>query len=214
MLHHHNGARRLAATGIRIGCMLVYASVGVASAISGVAVALQLAPIPPAGDYLPPHGGPASAIAVADTDKPARVAAATTTAALTPAIVSPFPTGNLASAAPDRAAAPPDERELTFAWGYAQRHPGATARRAEPHGDAALAGAPVATREPHHAAERPHAPRKTTGFAPSRMAVQLEDPHQALGYADPQFANGFHIFGRTQSPPAPHHRTPSPPPRA
>jgi hypothetical protein len=210
MLHHRDGARRLTAAGIRIGSMLLYATVGLASAISGVAVALQLAPLPPTGDYLPPHGGPASAAAIAavGTDKPARVAAAPPTTALMPAIAS-TPSAKLASPAPNHTAAPLDERELTFAWGYAQRHPGAAARPAEAHGDRAAAR--VTKREPRHSAPS----RNTIGFAPSRFASELaDDPHQALGYAEPHAANGYRIFGRTQSPPGARHRTPSPPPRA
>jgi len=221
MLHHHNGARRLAAASIRIGSTLVYASVALASAISGAAVALQLGPVSPIGDFLLPPGGrgPAAAIAATAVDKPRRAAAvvpdaAQMTAAVDPELVSAPAAAQLASPVPDRTAALLDERELTFAWGYAQRHPGATAHQAEPHGAAAFASARVATGEPRHAAERQRTSRKTTGFAPSRLAVQFDDPHQALGYADPQSANGSRIFGRTQSPTAPRHRTPSPPPHA
>jgi len=219
---HHSGAKSLTARCIRVGSMLVYASVGLASAISGVAVALQLAPVPPTGEYVPPSGRlvPAAAIAATAMDKPARVAAALPDAVPATAATVPVSAPSAAkvfSPVPPPAA-PLDERELTFAWGYAQRHPAAAAREAESHGAATFArarvrtGATVATGG--RPAERQHASRKTAGFAPSRLAVQPDDPHQELGYAAPRSANALGIFGRAQSSPGPHHRNPSPPPRA
>jgi hypothetical protein len=220
MLHDDYGAGLRAPR--RMGSVLVYASVGLTSAISGAAVALQLAA---AGEYFRRPAGAAisAAIAAAPMDKPRLPPAAQTMTAARPGIVSAPSASKPAPSAPTRTSAPLDERELTFAWGYAQRHPGAPARHAEAHVDPALASAPtqgaarVAKSEPRRPPKRQHtsaAPRNTVGFAPSRFVAGFQgDPHQELGYTEQRYPNGFRIFDRAQSPPGLRRRSPTPPPR-
>jgi len=62
MLHDHYGAELRAARWI--SSVLVYASAGLASAIGGAAVALQLAAAPPTGEYFPRPRGAATMAAM------------------------------------------------------------------------------------------------------------------------------------------------------
>jgi len=226
MLHDHDGAGLRTVRWIRVGSMLFYASVGLASAISGAAVALQLAPASPAGgSFARPAGAATPAgVAAAPMDKPGRLAAVVPSAGQATlaggrGLISAPSATKSAPSAPTSTTAPLDERELTFAWGYAQRHPDAAASWAESHVGSAFAGArtqevtKIAKSESRHRAERQRASparRNTAGFAPSRFAADSAgDPHQALGYAEPHHADGFRIFSRAQSRPGPRHHSPS-----
>jgi hypothetical protein len=191
----------------------VAATVGLASAVSGAAVALHLAAAPPAGQYLSRPG-------VAAT--PAAIPAPSTAQAITadrPAIVSEPSATNPAASVPRPASPPLTERELTFAWGYAQRHPGALARQAEARVVPALASArtqgaaTVLKREPRRPAERQRASAaqgQAIALAPSGFFPGFNgDAHQALGYAEERRANAVRVFSQGDAPPSPRHRNPS-----
>jgi hypothetical protein len=108
----------------------------------------------------------------ATADVPALVS---TTSATTPAT------------APSAVSPPPTERELTFAWGYAQRHPSAPARQTEARVVPALTKATVPKREPRRPAERQHGlalQRDGARLAPSMLFPGFaRDPERALGYS-------------------------------
>jgi hypothetical protein len=180
----------------------VAATVGLASAVSGAAVALHLGAAPPASQHLSRPGGAATpaAVAAALVEKPmvlAGVLPATAQArtAGPPEIVSDAPTTIPAAAAPRPASPPFTERELTFAWGYAQRHPGAPVRQAEARVATPLASATVPKTAARRSAERqrvPIAQRPAVGLAASGFFPGFNgDPHQALGYAGERGTNGF-----------------------
>ena len=102
-----------------------------ASAVSGAAIALHLAAAPPIGEHRPLRGGaatPAPVAAAVSIEEPKIVIAepastAQASAEAAPAIASDASATKLAAWMPTRAAPPDAERQLTFAWGYAQRHP-------------------------------------------------------------------------------------------
>jgi hypothetical protein len=110
---------------------------------------------------------------------------------------------------------PPSERELTFAWGYAQRHPEAPARQAEARPAPALAGARaqavaiVPKREARRVAERQRAAvaqRQSVGVPSSGFFLGFNgDPHQALGFAEERRANRLPAISRVQSTYPRHH---------
>jgi hypothetical protein len=114
-------------------------------------------------------------------------------------------TNRAASAAPP--ASPLAERELTFAWGYAQRHPGAQVRQAEarvaaPVASAGSRAAPAAKRDSRGPAQRQRpsvAQRETVGLAASGFFPGFGgDRHQALGYTEERGANGLGVSSRAQ----------------
>jgi hypothetical protein len=140
MLREYYGAELRPPRRTRIGAMLVHAgvaaTVGLASAVSGAAVALHLA-APPPSQYLLRSGGAATAAAIraAPMENPMILADAppspvqARTAASAEIVSDASATNRAASAASP--ASQLAERELTFAWGYAQRHPGAAVRQAQ-----------------------------------------------------------------------------------
>ena len=229
MSREYYGADPRTARRTRLGAVLVHAAVaatvGLASAVSGAAVALHLAAAPPAGPHLPRPGVAATpaAIPAAPVETPMIVAGAPSTAQATtadrPAIVSEPSATNPAASAPRPASQPLTERELTFAWGYAQRHPGAPSRQAEARVVPALASArpqgpaTVLKREPRRPAERQRpsvAQHQAIALAPSGFSPGFDgDAHQALGYADERRANAVRVFSRGNPPPSPRNRNPS-----
>ena len=219
------GSEFRAARRTKFGTMLVQAGVaatiGLASAVSGAAVALHLAATPAAGAHISRAGG-AAALAPTPTDKPKVVTGAPSTAQAStsehpaagpePAVASP-PAPTAAAAAP-----PLSERELTFAWGYAQRHPGASSRQAEARVVPALGGAwaQAGPTAPHMEQRRPPqryrgaaARRESAGLAASSLFSSLDgERHQALGYAAERRAYEPPIASRAQSPSGTHQRNP------
>jgi hypothetical protein len=208
------GAENQTARRTRIGATLVHAgvaaAVGLASAVSGAAVALHLA-APPPSQYLSRSGGAATpaAIPAAPVKKPMILADAppsTTQAriAAPPEIVSDA--NRAASAASP--ASPLAEHELTFAWGYAQRHPGAAVRQAEARvvptvasagTHAAALAAKRDSRRPAHRQRPSVAQRETAGLATSGFFAGFGgDRHQALGYTEERGANGLGVLSRAQ----------------
>lgn len=191
----------------------VAATVGLASAVGGAAVALHLA-APPPSQYLSRSGGAATpaAIAAAPVVKPTTLGDASPSTVQAPTAASPeivsgaSATNRVASAAPP--ASPLGERELTFAWGYAQRHPGAAVRQAEARVVPTVASvgtrgaAPAAKRDARRPAERQRrsvAQRETVGLAASEFFPGFGgDRHQALGYAEERGANGLGLSSRAQ----------------
>jgi len=148
MLRGHYGADLRAARRTRTGAVLLHAAVaatvGLASAISGGAVALHLAAPPPAGQFLPRSAiGATKAAAAAPLEKSGLAADALPSPPQTGAadIVSDAVAATPAAALAASVSLPLTERELTFAWGYAQRHPGGPARPAEARAAPSLAGA-------------------------------------------------------------------------
>jgi hypothetical protein len=218
MLRNHYLAELRTPRRTRAGAMLVQAAVaatvGLASAVSGGAVALHLGVAPPTGGYAPrPHSAATAAIAPAPAHNP--VLLATTW----PSVVPPRPAADAVTLSPPSAIDPPPsapaaaappiaERELTFAWGYAQRHPGAAVRRAEAPVVAALAGARAQATAPsaqrRRAAERHRATiarREIDRLSPARSFAGFDpDPHQRLGYADERPTNGFVAADRLRRP--------------
>ena len=232
MLREHYTAEFRAARRTRLGAMLaqtaVAATIGLACAVSGAAVALHLAAGLPTGEYLPRHRGAATpaAIAPAPMQKPLIAAEASPSAALAnPAesaeVASTASVSSLASAAPRAALPPIPERELTFAWGYAQRHPGAGARQADARVLPALAGARAQATAMASTAERRRAAERQRAWAARREIVALapaggfgsfdRDQRQGLGYTEQQPANGLGVFGRPQPSPGRRHPTHSQP---
>ena len=193
-----DGAEIRTARRTKVGAILVHAAVvatmGLASAVSGVAVALHLAAAPPAGQHLAPSRGAATG---------ALASAAQARTADPPAIVPDSPATSPAAPAPLLATPPIAERELTFAWGYAQRHPGARDRQAEARVVPALANArtggaaTVPKSEPRRPAARQRASvaqRETVGLAPSEFFAAFDrDP-----YTEERRANGLRVFSRAQ----------------
>ena len=191
----------------------VAATVGLASAVSGAAVALHLA-APPPGQYLSRSGGAATpaAIPAAPMERPMILADAPPSTAQARIAASPelvsdaSATNRAASAAPP--ASPLGERELTFAWGYAQRHPGAAVRQAEARVVPTVASAgthgaaPAAKRDSRRPAERQLrsvAQRETVGLASSGFFPGFGgDRHQALGYTEERGANELGVLSRAQ----------------
>jgi hypothetical protein len=125
---------------------------------------------------------------------------------------------------PSAAAPSVAERELTFAWGYALRHPEALARTVEPNVTPAPVGAPTRRAEriskagPRRPPERQRASvvqGGTVGVAPSGLFADVDrDVHQGPSYTEPQKANGARTFRRAQSPPSAPHRSLSSSPHA
>jgi len=222
------GAARLTRLGGALLHAAVAATVSLASAISGAAVALHFAPL--IGESLPRHGQAATR-------------AQSTAVSREKPIVLPVPPtstvpGRVAdsgeavsdrsgpkSAAPSASAAsrPFPEHELTFAWEYAQRHPGAAVRTADagvtPPLETARAQqvASGSKKEPRRRLERQRglgAQRASVvGLASSGVPAGFDsDPHQALGYTQQSFASGLRIFSQAQSAPTLRQRKPSPPP--
>jgi hypothetical protein len=199
----------------RIRALLVHAGVaamvGLASAVSGAAVALHLA-APPPGQYLSRSGGAATpaAIAAAPVEKPMIVADALSPTAqariaASPDISDASAANRAVSAAPP--ASPLSERELTFAWGYAQRHPGVQVRQAEarvapPVASAGSRAAPAAKRDSRRPAQRQRpsvAQRETVALASSGFFPGYGgDRRQALGYTEERGANGLGVSSRAQ----------------
>jgi hypothetical protein len=192
-------------------------TVSLASAATGAAVALHFAAPPRPGEYLPRPGRAATPVekpiviaAAPPPTAPARIAAGAENLSDRSGATS----AALAAAAGSR---PIPERELTFAWGYAQRHPGAAARTAETRAPLALAtvraqqSASLSKRQPRGQPERRRAAqRATVGLAPSRSLAGVDsDPHQTLGYTEQRYANGLRVFRIGQSAP---NRKSSPPP--
>jgi hypothetical protein len=216
MSREYYGAELRTARRTRIGAILVQtgvaATVALASAVSGAAVALHLAP--PPSQYLSRAGGAAApaAIPAAPTEKPMILADAPSSTALATIAASPeiasdvSATDRAASAAPP--ASPLGERELTFAWGYAQRHPGAAVRQAEARVVPTVASvgahgaAPAAKRDWRRPAQRRRrsvAQRETAGLASSGFFPGFGgDRHQALGYTEERGANGLDVSSRAQ----------------
>jgi hypothetical protein len=200
------GADLRTARGTRVGAILVHAAVaatvGVASAISGAAVALHLGAAPQVGQYIPRHGGAAApaAIPAAPVEKPmimegAPASTAQARTADSSGITSDASSTSPAAAVPRPASPSFAERELTFAWGYAQRHPGAPARQAEAVASTALASATAPKRTARRPAERQRtaiAQHQAVGLAPSAFFPGFNgDAHQALGYAQERHTDGF-----------------------
>jgi hypothetical protein len=193
----------------------VAATVGLASAISGGAVALHLAAGPPPGEYLPQPRSAATAAAIPSvpTEKSMMVvgappsAAQARTAGPAEIVLAPSVT-NPALSVPDPASPPLAEHKLTFAWGYAQRHPVAAVRRAEARFAATVASAgthgaaPDAKSDSRRPAERQRASvaqRETVGLASSGFFAGFGgDRHQALGYTEERGANGLGVLSRAQ----------------
>jgi len=206
----------------RVGAALLHAAiaptVSLAFAVTGAAAALHFAAPPRSGEYLPRPARTAASLekpvvmaALPPSTGPERIAAGAENASNRSA-AGP-------AASPPTAASRIPEHELTFAWGYAQRHPGAAARKAEAR-VAALATArrqkaesgskrpPRDQPEPRGASP---AQRAIAGLAASRFPASADsDPHQALGYTEQRYANGLHVFSYGQSAPGPHQRKPSP----
>jgi hypothetical protein len=186
----------------------VAATVGIASAISGAAVALHLAAGPPPARYTALPAGAAAAIpAAASHGSMANAPAPTAAANIADAagIVAAASATDAAPSVPSAASPPPTERELTFAWGYAQRHPDAPARQAEARVGPALASTPTRAaatgpkREARRGAEqRASIPqRQAIGGTPSMFFQGFADtPHQTLGYAEDRRANAVRAFSR------------------
>jgi hypothetical protein len=217
MLREYYEAENRMARRTRIGAMLVHAGVaatiGLASAVSGAAVALHLA-APPPGQHLSRSGGAATAAALpaAPVEEPMILADAPSStaparnAASSEIVSNASATNRPASAAPT--ASPLAERELTFAWGYAQRHPDAAVRHAEARVVATVASpgthraATAAKRDSRHPAERPRrsvAQRETVALASSGFFPGFGgDRHRALGYAEERGANGPGLSSRAQ----------------
>ncbi len=193
--------------------MLVHAAVvttvGLAAAVSGATVALHLAVVPSAGDDIARPGAAATRMRVPATlvDKPTMPAGAPAPSAQT------MPVSATATASDSAAAGPADlvprsvspamtERELTFAWGYAQRHPGTSVHAATT--TEATAAAPKIQPRPSAARQRlPVAQREAVGLARSTFLAGFDrDRHQALGYAEERPAIGFGVFNRPSSSPS------------
>ncbi len=194
----------------KVGAMLVHAgvaaTVGLASAVSGAAVALHLAPVPPAGPSVVRAVTARTEVSAAPVEKPVVFAEALQST------VQPRTAGSSAAmtessarspaALPAPASAPIPERQLTFAWGYAQRHFGAAAR--PPEAPVGLAGARAvgAVIAPKRArtAERPRASgaqRETVGSAsPESFFAFGGARHQASGYGDQRRANASGMWSR------------------
>ena len=125
---------------------------------------------------------------------------------------------------PTRASPPDAERELTFAWGYAQRHPEALARTDDHQVTPTLPGGrtqgaeTLSKTEPRRPPGRPRASivrRDTVGVAPSGFFADADrDAQQAHSYTEPQNANGARSLRRAQSSPSARHRSLSSSPRA
>jgi hypothetical protein len=107
----------------------VAAAVGIASAVSGGAVALHLAGSSPYAPPLTVRSAPIQSVV-------APSGAATVGLASAPTADNSMPPAR-SSASP-----PIPESELTFAWGYAQRQAAAQAPERDPHAGAAAAGPP------------------------------------------------------------------------
>ena len=144
--------------------------------------------------------------------------------AATPAVPTDASTTKLAAWVPSGAAPSGAERELTFAWGYAQRHPEALARGAESNAAAVLAGGPtrrterLSKREPARPAGRERAAvvhHDTVGVAPSGFFADVDrDARQAPSDTEPRIAKGARPFGRAQASPNARHRSFSSSPHA
>jgi hypothetical protein len=217
MLREYCEAELRTARRTRVGAMLVHAgvaaTVGLASAVSGAALALHLA-APPPSQYVSRSGGAATpaAIPAAPMEKPMILAdappsTAQARTAASPEIVSDASATNRAPSAASPAS-PLAERELTFAWGYAQRHPGAAVRQAEARVVATVASAgthaaaPAAKRDSRRPAPRQRpsvAQRETVALAASGFFPGFGgDRHQALGYTQERGANGLGVLSRAQ----------------
>ena len=228
MLREDYQAELRSARRTKVGVMLVHAAVvvavGLASAVSGATVALHLAEGPAAGQHLARPGAATRAV-VADRpmEQPMRAAAVVPADARATA-VEPSRTGSDASAditagsAPPAASPPLAERQLTFAWGYAQRHPGASARQPETRGIAAPAGARgqgaamAAHSQVRRPAERHASAAQGRAVAPDPSGFFsgfAGDPHQAFAYAAERRGNGAREFDRAQPPPSPRHHSSS-----
>jgi hypothetical protein len=217
MLREYYGAELRPPRRTRIGAMLVHAgvaaTVGLASAVSGAAVALHLA-APPPSQYLLRSGGAATAAAIRAepmekpmilADAPPSPAQARTAAS--PEIVSDAAATNRAASAASPAS-PLAEHELTFAWGYAQRHPDAAVRQAQARivptvasagTHAAALAAKSDSRRPAQRQHRSVAQRETVGLASSGFFAGFGgDRHQALGYTEERGANGLGFSSRAQ----------------
>lgn len=169
----------------RAGALLVHAAVaaivGIVSAIGGGAVALHLAAAPPAGPFLPRFARAAAQAVNATAPVQTSVLIADPMPSLTqagavdvPAIVSNAAAANAAISLAAPPSQPLTERELTFAWGYAQRHPGGPSPQAEARAPASLASArPRAPKNAsRHTAERQRATVAQRGpFGPSPSGV-------------------------------------------
>jgi hypothetical protein len=195
-----------------------------ASAVSGIAIALHLAAAPQTSEHHPLRGAAATppAIAAAPMDEPKIVTAelpATGQARdeAAPAVVSDASANKLAPWVSTRAAPSGAERELTFAWGYAQRHPEALARTVEPQVIPTLAGGRtqeaerLSKREPRRPPQRHRAStvhRDTVGVATSGFFADVDrESHQAPSYTEPRNPNGARAFRRAQSSPSARHRS-------
>jgi hypothetical protein len=216
------GVARLTTVGATLLHAAVAPTVSLASAATGAAVALHFAAAPRTGEYLPRPGRAVTSVeksVVMAAPPPPTVPARITAGAENVSDRSgATPTAWVATAA----SRPISERELTFAWGYAQRHAGAAARTAEALGPLALAtaraqkAASVSKRQPQRQPERRRASgaqRATVGLVPSRSLAGVDsDPHQTLDYTEQRYANGLRVFSDGQSAPNPHQRKSSPPP--
>ena len=198
--HHGCGVASQRMRPLRAG-MLGATAIVLVSAISGSTVALHLAgPAPPLEygvKYLIRRAKTQAAVLpVARGDTPKLV-----TNDPPPMAQRAGPTTDgFASAAASNAVAPiaepasssiPD-RELTFAWGYAQRHPEAQSRFRQTHVTSAVA-MPTRRAATRHLNSKARPGRERQGPAiterGSHIFAQLDsDPHQALAYADPEIA--------------------------
>ncbi len=214
----------------KIRATLAYAAVAgvvaVASAVSGATVALHLAG-PAAAPYRPRPSVAATASPIASSPMLTPATAAELPAPQvqigpTAAAIAPAADAASAPAPTARPASPPiAERELTFAWGYAQRHPGASAHQPDPRLAAAFASAAsertaaAAKKHPGRPPQRrqPAPQREGAGFASAMFPTFDREPHQALDYADDRRLNGSGVFTGPQPPSRPRLRNASQPSR-
>jgi len=198
MLGGHYPAEFRTAHRTRVGAVLVHAAVaatvGVASAISGGAVALHLAATPPPRPSVPRVESAATqaVVAVGRVENSVVIADAVSSVAQAggadvPAIVSNAVAANGASPLAAPAPQPLTERELTFAWGYTQRHPGEPPRHAEARAAPSLAGAratapKTASRHPAERRRMSVAQRGPVAPSPSGSFQGFDgDAHRTLG---------------------------------